>query len=171
MTAILLTEVNPRQKSNPPQRGCSVVKAIHTEVVDKAIDNFSRNRVLDALPPLINPYEKLLPRQIRSVLCQLRSGHCARLKDFLFRLGRVDDDHCPSCHGATHSVSHIFECPSHPTSLSTSDLWERPWDVATFLLTLPSFDFLPCPGPPPPPPRRRPRRRPPPDPPPLGGQS
>ena len=147
----------------------AAVKGIHTDVVSDVVDSLSSNRILNAQAPPIDPCEKFLPRQTRCFLSQLRSGHCARLKDYMFRLGRVDDDICAECHGATQSVAHIFDCPSHPTTLTLSDLWAKPWDTAVYLQSLPSFNFLPCPGPPPPP-RWRPRRRRPPDPPPIGGQ-
>ena len=141
------------------------IDAIHMDVVSETIENLTPNRVLGTRPPLVSPSEKFLPRLTRSTLSQLRSGLCARLKDFQHRIGRADDENCPDCLVATQDTAHLFECPSFPSSLSPSDLWERPWNAAAFLQTTPSFSFLPCSGPPPPPPRRRPRRRPPPDPP------
>ena len=111
-----------------------------------------------------------VPRATRSTLAQLRSGHCARLSTYLHRLGRADSDLCPECRSAPHTTSHLFVCPSHPTSLSVTDLWTKPWDAAVFLSSLPAFNFLPSPGPPPPPrfrSRRRPPRAAPPPPPPL----
>ena len=137
---------------------------IHTKVVSDVIDAFQPNRVLGLPPPLVDPSEKSLPRATRATLSQLRSGHCAKLNTYLARLGRLDSDNCPDCNSAPHSPSHLFSCPAHPTNLVTTDLWEKPWDVAVFLASLPSFNSLPDPGPPPPP-RHRPRRRPPPRPP------
>merc|ERR1712212_1070345 len=47
---------------------------------------------------------------------------------------------CPSCRGAPHTTAHLFSCPSHPTSLTVRDLWDRPCAVAEFLPSLP-FPF------------------------------
>ena len=145
------------------------LRSIHCDIVSQTVDGFVSNRVLNAPPPPLDPNDRFLPRLTRATLCQLRSGHCARLQDFLHRIGRADDDLCPECRGATHSTSHLFSCPSFPTSLDVSDLWSKTWCVAVFLQTLPSFSFLPSPGPPPPPPYRRRRGRPPPAPPPPWG--
>ena len=148
----------------------AVKKSLHTDVASDVIDSSGPDRVLQARPPLVHPSEKYLPRLTSTTMNQLRSGHCVRLKSYLFRLGRVDDDLCPECGLAPHTTDHLFDCPSYPTSLVADDLWEKPWDTAAFLQTLPSFNFFPCPGPPPPPPpqpsRRRRNRKPPPEPPP-----
>ena len=119
------------------------------------------NRVLFTRPPKISKKEQFLPRLTRVTLAQLRSGHCARLKDYQFRIGSAVDDLCPGCSLVSHSVTHLFQCPAHPTTLGPRDLWERPDDVAIFLSSLPSFSFLPPPPTPPPPRRRRRRGRPP----------
>ena len=141
------------------------MRGIHVRVISDTVDALPPNRVLGTMPPLISPEEPSLPRKTRSVLTQLRSGFCANLNDYQHRIGRSATDQCPDCNQATHSTNHLFECPSNPTALSTSDLWERPRAAAAFLSTLPSFSNLPDPGPSPPPRARR-RRRPPPDPPP-----
>ena len=58
------------------------------------------------------------------------------------------------------------EKTNRPTDrhIDRQSLWSNPWGVATFLKSLPPFDFLPDIETPPP--RRRRRLRPPPDPPP-----
>ena len=139
---------------------------IHTKIVGDVISGYSDNRVLNAPTPEISKEEKCLPRQTRTTLAQLRSGFCAKLKDYLHRIGRSDDDICPDCNSAPASSSHLFSCPSHPTNLTTRALWERPWEAAQQISKFQGFDSLPAVGPPPPPPRRRPGRRPPPEPPP-----
>ena len=102
---------------------------------------------------------------VRATLSQLRSGFCARLKDYQLRIGKAVDDLCPECNAASHTTSHIFVCPSHPTPLTVESLWSDPWGVANFLPQLTSFQFLPVVGPPPL--RNRRRARPPADPPPV----
>ena len=142
-----------------------VIKRIHTFIVSEAVDAQSPNRVLQTRPPLISPDEAYLAREFRTTLSQLRSGFCARLADYQYLVGRSDSDNCPDCLTGVASSSHLFSCPAHPTNLTTEDLWENPWEVARFLVTVAAFDHLPPPGPPPPPRPRR-RRRPPPEPPP-----
>ena len=140
-------------------------KDLHTKIVSQTIARSGDNRVLGRRPPPINKSESHLPRKIRVTLAQLRSGQCARLKDFQLKIGKSTDDLCPSCSLDSQSVSHLFDCPAKPTTLTVDDLWTYPWGVADHLRTLPSFDDLPPPPQPPqPPPRRRPPQRPPPAP-------
>ena len=141
----------------------TAVDGIHTKVVGDAISRYGNNRVLNAPAPKINKLESSLPRPTQVALAQLRSGHCARLKDYQHRIGRVGDSLCPDCQLFNASSSHLFDCPAHPTQLTTLDLWTRPYEVANFLNTIPAFSHLPATGPPP---QRRRRRRPPPEPPP-----
>ena len=151
----------------PAGRSKEVLKSIHVQAISDTVDAFSPNRVLGAIPPPIHPSESSLPRATRVILSQLRSGHCVKLNDYRHRTGQSNDDLCPACRNAPHTSSHLFNCISHPTSLTTSDLWERPREAAIFLASTPSFSNLPDPGsPPPPPPRPRQGRRPPPEPPP-----
>ena len=137
---------------------------LHTDIVRKAISRSSVNRVIGRKPPPININENHLPRASRVALSQLRSGHCARLRDYQLKyLKKVADDLCPNCQLDSQSVSHLFDCPAKPTTLTSEDLWNNPWGVADFLRSLPEFSDLPPPDPPPP--RRRPPPRPPPAPP------
>ena len=55
---------------------------LHTDIVKKAISRASVNRVIGRQPPPINNNEDHLPRISRVALSQLRSGHCARLRDY-----------------------------------------------------------------------------------------
>ena len=143
----------------------TTIQSLHTDVVADATRHFAPNRVLGRKPPDIDPRETYLPRLTRSTLAQLRSSFCARLNSYQFKIGQVNSDTCPECGTAPHTTNHLFDCPSHPTNLRVEDLWTNSWAAAAFLSSLPSFDFLPAPGPPPPPRGRRSRRRPPPLPP------
>ena len=133
----------------PARNFCTTISAIPTKIIGDAIDSMQPNRVLNRNTPLIDPSKVLLPRATRPTLTQLRSGHCAWLRSYLFRIGRVDSDLCPECGGSAHTVSHLFSCPSHPTNLTVNDLWSKPWDASVFLSTHLAFNFLPSPGPPP----------------------
>ena len=137
----------------------SLVKnKLHTDIVDKSIRNRAPNRVLGVLPPPIDASEASLPRITRTSLSQLRSGHCARLKDYQLRIGKMNDNLCADCDLFPQTVNHLFDCPAHPTTLGPEDLWGNPRDVVDHLRNFQSFDFLPALGSPP---RLHPRRRPP----------
>ena len=125
---------------------------LHTEHVESAIATRPPNRVLNLQPPDIADEEVSLPRQYRTTLSQLRSGHCSSLNAYKSRIGISQTDTCPSCHHSPQDTPHLFTCPAHPTALGVGDLWERPATVADFLATLPFFRFGVPPRPPPEPP-------------------
>ena len=86
---------------------------------------------------------KHLPQKSRTTLAQLRSGHCAQLRDFQLRLGKINDETCPDCELFPQNVKHLFECPAKPTMLSVTDLWDNPVEVVDHLRSSPSFNHLP----------------------------
>ena len=133
-----------------------ILKDLHTEAVTTYLHDAPPNRVLGGPPPDIDPSERTLSRHHRTTLAQLRSGHCSRLRTYQQRIGIGDSDSCPECDSAPHTVHHIFDCPAHPTQLTTEDLWRSPLQVATFLSEMSAFEGLPeippdPPAPPPPP--------------------
>ena len=150
----------------PPGEIKPTLTKIHTKVVEECIAALAPNRILNSRPPQIDVSERLLPRQTRATLSQLRSGHCFRLNDFQLRVGGAASDRCPDCSTEAASSTHLFNCAAHPTYLTTKDLWEKPREVAVFLSSLPAFADLPDPGPLSPPPRASVGARPPPEPPP-----
>ena len=91
---------------------------------------------------------------------QLRSGFSSAMRDYRHGIGAEPIPECPECADPCHSVPHLFSCPARPTDLSVGDMWERPLEVARFLLSVPSFSHFPelPPPPPEPPPSPRPRR-------------
>ena len=56
---------------------------------------------------------------------------------YLFSIGdpRHPSPLCPLCLMHDHTSSHLFECKSLPTSLSSLDLWTNPDKVEPFLAT------------------------------------
>ena len=139
--------------SLPPDTYKSTIQSLHTSAVASTIASRPPNRVLQQPDPPIAEEEETLSRPFRTTLAQLRSGFCPALNSYLERVGRSPDALCPSCHGAPHTTAHIFSCPSHPTSLTVRDLWDRPCAVAEFLPSLPfPFRLPPLPRPPPEPP-------------------
>ena len=141
-----------------------ILGEIHTKMANDSIDSTLPNRVLGCAPPRVSPEETALPRLTRVTLSRLRSGFCSSLASFNHRIGASPTDTCPECQSAPHTTNHLFACAAHPTSLAPSDLWEKPWESAEFLRSLPQFSSLPDPGSRPPPrpgERRRPPRAPP----------
>ena len=112
--------------------------------ITQTIENQANNRILLAPPPAIDHSETLLPRAHRATLSQLRSGHCYHLNSYKHRINPAIADTCPDCLTTEHTAPHIFNCPSHPTQLSTADLWTKPLEAATFISALPSFSSLPA---------------------------
>ena len=52
----------------------AILQAIHTDAVNKAVNDQKNNIVLDDLPHPINDSEKYLTRKERATLAQLGSG-------------------------------------------------------------------------------------------------
>ena len=89
----------------PPTSYKDTISKIHSKVVSDTISNYAPNRVLNAAPPKVNKQETNLPRLYRTMLAQLRSGHCSRLKDLQLRIGKSANDFCPECLIATQSTA------------------------------------------------------------------
>ena len=110
-----------------------VIKALHTESVQKVIQDYPPNRVLNAPPPQINPSETALGRTARSRLTRLRSGFCRSLNNYMARIDQTIVDSCPLCNQSPHDAAHLFQCAENPTELTVRDLWTKPTEVALFL--------------------------------------
>jgi hypothetical protein len=84
-------------------------------------------------PPAINDEEQILPRVTRTTFAQLRSGYSNYLNSYKARINpdRYEDE-CPNC-DASHTTTHLFDCPNNPTTLVVRDLWDKPLDTARFL--------------------------------------
>ena len=121
------------------------LKDLHTSAVAVAVNNMDSNpnRVILARPPAIHSSEAKLPRHWRSALSQLRSGFCRCLNSYRAVLDPTTSTLCPDCNADNHSVRHLFECATFPTTLLEVDLWSNPLHVARFLSLLPSFSHLP----------------------------
>ena len=128
-----------------------VLKSLHTEAVANAIASQEPNRISGVSSPDLNSEELDLPRKTRTTLAQLRSGFSIRLNTYRQSINLVPFDLCPDCGRAPHSSLHLFDCSSHPTDLTASDLWRRPKAVVEPLVNFSSFDDL-LPADPPAPP-------------------
>ena len=108
----------------------TTLQAIHTMAVNQAVTSLGRNVVLDDRPPAINISEKELTRKERTTLVQLRSGHCRLLGSYKSRISKdVSLDVCADCGKTPHDVKHLLNWPAHPTTMTPSDLWNRPVDA------------------------------------------
>ena len=135
------------------------LRQVHSDAVAATIAALSPNRLLGVSPPAVSASEQRLPRAHRTTLSQLRSGFSSAMRDYRHRIGAEPTPECPECADPCHSVPHLFSCPARPTDLSVGNMWERPLEVARFLLSVLSFSHLPelHPPPPEPPPSPRPR--------------
>ena len=80
-------------------------------------------KVLQDQTPSVSPAELLLSRETRRTLAQLRTNKSPLLVSYLFSIGdpRHPSPLCPLCLMHDHTSSHLFECKSLPTSLSSLD--------------------------------------------------
>ena len=107
----------------------ATLQAIHTKAVNQAVNSQRRNVVLDYRPPLINISERELTRKERTILTQLRSRHCRLLGSYTSRISQdASLDVWADCGRSPHDVKHLFNCPAHPTTMTPSDLLNRPVD-------------------------------------------
>ena len=136
-----------------------IIKDIHRTTVNSFRSLQTPNKLLNRPAPEISEEEMGLPRHYRTTLSQLRSSYCSRLLNYRYRVGLSDSDICPECGLEPHTAEHLFECTSHPTSLSPESLWTHPVEVAAHLREMSAFGDLPPLSPAPP--------RPPPEPPPT----
>jgi len=168
-----------------------ILENLHHMAVHNSIQHLEPNPILNTRPPEISKSEIHLPRPYRSTLSQLRSNYCSKLKSYQHRIDpeKYPSPSCPHCSLSDDTTTHLFNCPSNPTTLSPIDLWHYPINVSKFLANHPSFSDLPPlpalsndplhlpdpwqfihpdpPPPDPPPPDPPPPDPPPPDPPPV----
>ena len=115
----------------------SNLKLIHSHIVSNHLSQRPPNKVLQDQTPSVSPAELLLSRETRRTLAQLRTNKSPLLVSYLFSIGdpRHPSPPCPLCLMHDHTSSHLFECKSLPTSISSLDLWTNPDKVEPFLAT------------------------------------
>ena len=115
----------------------SNLKLIHSHIVSNHLSQRPPNKVLQDQTPYVSPAELLLSRETRRTLAQLRTNKSPLLVSYLFSIGdpRHPSPLCTLCLMHDHTSSHLFECKSLPTSLSSLDLWTNPDKVEPFLAT------------------------------------
>ena len=115
----------------------SNLKLIHSHIVSNHLSQRPPNKVLHDQTQSVSPAELLLSRETRRTLAQLRTNKSPLLVSYLFSIGdpRHPSPLCPLCLMHDHISSHLFECKSLPTSVSSLDLWTNPDKVEPFLAT------------------------------------
>ena len=115
----------------------SNLKLIHSHIVSNQLSQRPPNKVLQDQTQSVSPAELLLSRETRRTLAQLRTNKSPLLVSYLYSIGdpRHPSPLCPLCLMHDHTSSHLFECKSLPTSLSSLDLWTNPDKVEPFLAT------------------------------------
>ena len=107
----------------------ATLQTIHTDAVNKAVNDQKKNIVLDDLPHPVNNSKKYLTRKKRATLAQLRSGYCKLLGSYKSRIRKdASLNICADCGKTPHDVKHLFAFPGHPTTLIPPDLWSKPVD-------------------------------------------
>ena len=111
--------------------------SLHSHIVSNHLSQRPPNKVLQDQTPSVSPAELLLSRETRRTLAQLRTNKSPLLVSYLFSIGdpRHPSPLCPLCLMHDHTSSHLFECKSLPTSISSLDLWTNPDKVEPFLAT------------------------------------
>ena len=121
----------------------SIQNKIHTEAVSDCLAKNTPNPLLGVPPPPVDKSELNLLRVYRSPLSQLCSSCCIKLLDYQCKIGICPNSVCPECNNADQTVSHLFECDAHHTTLTVIDLWLNPCRVARFISSLLAFSHLP----------------------------
>ena len=109
----------------------------HSHIVSNYLSQRPPNKVLQDQTPSVSPAELLLSMETRRTLAQLRTNKSPLLVSYLFSIRdpRHPSPLCPLCLMHDHTSSHLFECKSLPTSLTSLDLRTNPDKVEPFLAT------------------------------------
>ena len=123
----------------------SNLKLMHSHIVSNHLSQRPTNKVFQDQTPSVSPAELLLSRETCRTLAQLRTNKSPLLVSYLFSIGdpRHPSRLCPLCLMHDHTSSHLFECKSLPSSLSSLDLWTNPDKVEPFLATWGGDCWLP----------------------------
>ena len=136
-TTITQSTLTQNLTSSAKTSSKSNLKLIHSHIVSNHLSQRPPNKVLQDQTPSVSPAELLLSRETRHTLAQLRTNKSPLLVSYLYSIGdpRHPSPLCPLCLMHDHTSSHLFECKSLPTSISSLDLWTNPDKVEPFLAT------------------------------------
>ena len=103
----------------------SAISSIHQDVVRTVIESNS-SKLLNGRPPPIATVEQTLPRKIRTILAQLRTGH----RRIVGQCTKTARNHCHNCGPSPHDTHDLIDCPSKLTTLTVESLWTAPTETA-----------------------------------------
>ena len=111
------------------------LKTIHTTIVQNYLHSRRPNKLTNNRAPPPNKTEQTLPRETRRQLAQLRTDKSPLLYSYLNKIDptRHPTDTCPLCQTERHDTTHLFNCPTIPTSLTVEALWTSPVEVSGLL--------------------------------------
>ena len=89
----------------------TVISNIHQDAVRHTIVS-SSSKLLNGRPPPIATAEQTLPRNARTILAQLHTGHSRILGQHMERIDPTARNHCHDCGHSPHDTHHLFDCPS-----------------------------------------------------------
>jgi len=134
-TANLLSHPNPNH--NTPDTIAANIKANHSLAVQQYLNTLPPNKLTNQ--PYLNPHpsELTLPRHRRCLLRQLRTDKSPFLRAHKHSQYPTicPSPLCPLCLLSPHNTSHLFNCPSIPTTLTVENLWTSPCEVSGLLDT------------------------------------
>ena len=133
----------------PVQDSAAALKACHSEIGHSSVDNLDANCVLGVDPiPFAGQKDSSLATTVQLFLsCSQVSARAWRIISATY-VGRISSPLCPYCSADEQRPLHLG-LPV-PTPLEVSSICSAPCEVASFLSTHPSLDYLPPhPWPPP----------------------
>ena len=98
---------------------CQWHMTAQSDAVRTSIES-SSSKLLNDRPPHISTAEQTLPRETRTTLAQLRTGHSRILGQYMNRIDPTARNHCHDCGNSPHDTHH---CTSKPTTLTVESLW------------------------------------------------
>ena len=97
---------------------------LHTHAVDSAIQLQGNNRVLKKRPPQYRSRSRDSTEDNDAL--SHNYGFCHLLQDYKHRVFGEPSDISTDCGASPQDVRHLFACTTHPTDLSSEDLWRNP---------------------------------------------
>ena len=110
----------------------SGISSIHQDSVRTAIES-SSSILFNGRPPPIATAEQTLPRKIRTIVAQRRTGHSPILGQYMDRIDPTAPNHCHDFGHSPHDTHHLLDCNSKPTTLTVESLWTAPTENAKHL--------------------------------------
>ena len=118
-------------------------KLIHTSIVQTYLNTRTNNKILNDIPPKINPEEETLPRKTRRTLSQLRTGKSPILNTYKHKIDPILNQSplCPLYKQHQHTTEHLFTCTHIHTTVKLV-LHDQRFHQRTFTISLTFYSCL-----------------------------